>query len=60
MAKAEKITILADANLAERIEAERKRMEAESGLNRVPVSGVIVSLVRRGLDATERKREGGR
>ncbi|SDF50945.1 hypothetical protein PUH89_06620 [Rhodobacter capsulatus] len=59
MEKPRKIMIAADADLSARIEAERKRMEAESGLNRVPVSGVILSLVRRGLEATSRK-GGGR
>jgi hypothetical protein len=48
--------IAADADLAARIEAERKRMCAESGLSRVPVAGVVCALVRRGLEAGDRKR----
>jgi hypothetical protein len=55
MAKIEKMTVLCDRALADRIESERKRMEAETGLHRVPVSGAIVALIRRGLDASDRK-----
>ncbi len=56
MQKSKKIMIAADADLAARIEAERKRMCAESGLTRVPVAGVVCALVRRGLEAGDRKR----
>lgn len=58
MVKPEKMTVLCDRALADRIERERKRMETESGLPRVPVSGALVALIRRGLDASDRK--GGR
>lgn len=56
MSKPEKLTLLCDRALVDRIEHARKRMEAESGLPRVPVSGAIVALIRRGLDATDRDR----
>lgn len=53
--KPEKMTVLCDRALADRIERARKRMETESGLPRVPVSGALVALIRRGLDATDRE-----
>lgn len=52
MSKFEKLTVLCDRALADRIEGERKRMETETGLHRIPVSGAIVALIKRGLDAS--------
>lgn len=53
MANSDKITITPEPDLRERIEVARERMRRESGLPRVPMSGAVVALIRRGLDASE-------
>ena len=58
MAKPEKLTVLAPAEMVERIESAKARMEQELKFPRLPMTAVMARLLTAGLDQFEASRPG--